>query len=433
MPSKMDKWTDIFRALGIDCTQPMYSVAASQIKQIAKEEPRLMASIDSAEKLPKVFRECGVFILPVSPDRYVLVKGKGFHELEPVEGEPRRFSARLPFNMTMLAYGTGETRYLLHAYHAGVLSHFTGVREMYQTTGGKMRTGSFEFRVDGSPPIRVEGAGMEIDAGFEGRSDVLLFEAKPRPRKSFLIRQLYYPFRLAREVSQKAVRAFFFVADPRDHTYALWEYSWEDPLDYEAIRLVRKEKYLIEEVAPPMDRFETIEPDPQLDIVPQADDFQKVADFPLLVASGIDTARKWAEHYGISTRQGSYYREASEAMGLVSMEDSHYVLTPEGRRYVSLEPQSRADFLAERVLRIPLMNRIFRLVKERPAQGLGKEEIARVIEQTSHLRGTTPGRRASTVISYFAWLAKTTGAIVVKDRRIYPRPGALEQFGGRPR
>src|SRR2546425_5033296 len=329
--TKMDKWDDIFRALGIDCTQPMYSVTADQIRDIAKEEPRLMASIDSAEKLPRAFRQCGAFLLPVGSDRYAVVKGNGFHELESIDSEPRRFSARLPFDMAMLAYGTGETRYILHAYHSGLLSLFTGVREMYQTTAGKMRTGDFEFRVDGSPTIHVQGAGMEIDAGFEGRSDVLLFEGKAHARSSFLVRQLYYPYRVASGLTEKAVRAFFFIADPKDHTYTLWEYAWRDPLDYEAIRLVRKEKYLIEETEPPVERFESIEPDPKLDIVPQADDFQKVADFPLLVDSGIDTALQCSAHYGITRRQGSYYREASEALGLVSMEDSHYVLTSQRR------------------------------------------------------------------------------------------------------
>jgi hypothetical protein len=424
--TKMDKWDDVFRALGIDCTKPMYSVTADQIRQFAHEEPRLMASFDSAEKRPRAFKECGAFLLPVGSDRYVVVKGNGFHDLEPVETEPRRFAARLPFDMAMLAYGTGETRHILHAYHSGLLSQFTGVREMYQTTAGKMRTGDFEFRVDGSPTVRVQGAGMEIDAGFEGRADVLLFEGKAHARTSFLVRQLYYPYRVAREFTRKSVRAFFFVADPPEHTYTLWEYAWQDPLDYEAIRLVRKERYLIEEAEPPVDRFEAIEP--EIDVVPQADDFQKVADFPLLVASGIDTARKWAEHYGITSRQSSYYREASEAMGLVTKEDGRYALTPEGRRYVSMEPRERADLLAERILKIVLMNRVFKLAGERPTQGVGKDEIARMIERISDLTGETPGRRASSVISYFDWLGKTTGAVVVKDRRIYPRNGGLDRF-----
>ena len=425
---KRDKWDEIFRVLGFDCTKQMYSVTAKQIKAIAKEEPRLMASIDSADKLPRIFKEHGLFILPVGSDRYVLMKGKGYHDLEPLEREPRRFPARLPFDMAMLAYGTGETRYLLHAYHAGLLSDFTGVREMYQTAGGKMRTGDFEFRVDGSDMIPVEGAGMEIDAGFEGRSDVLLFEGKSHARTSFLVRQLYYPYRVASGLTEKEVRAFFFIADPKDRTYSLWEYSWSDDLNYEAIHLEKKEKYLLEAVEPPVERLESIEPDPKLDIVPQADDFQKVADFPLLASTGIVTAQTWAEKQRITTRQGSYYREASEAMGLVAKEGGQFVLTPEGRRYVGMDQRQRSDFLAERILRIPLMNKVFRMVQERPTAGVGKEEIARLIERNSDLRGTTPMRRASTVISYFTWLARATGTVVVRGRRIYPRNGALDRF-----
>src|SRR3989304_3185315 len=92
MPMK-DKWDDIFRRLGFDCTRPMYSVTADQIKNIAHEEPRLMASMDSESKLPRIFREHGLFMLPVGDGKYILVKGNGFHQLEE-QGEPQSFEAR---------------------------------------------------------------------------------------------------------------------------------------------------------------------------------------------------------------------------------------------------------------------------------------------------------------------------------------------------
>jgi len=47
MHRKRDKWNDIFGALGIDFRQPMYRITAAQIKNLTREEPRLMASIDS--------------------------------------------------------------------------------------------------------------------------------------------------------------------------------------------------------------------------------------------------------------------------------------------------------------------------------------------------------------------------------------------------
>ena len=96
---KRDKWDDIFKGLGIDCTHPTYSVTADQIRNLAHEEPRLMASIDSADKLPRIFKEHGLFILPVAGDRYVLVKGNGYHDLEDT-GEPQTFKARCTFETT---------------------------------------------------------------------------------------------------------------------------------------------------------------------------------------------------------------------------------------------------------------------------------------------------------------------------------------------
>jgi hypothetical protein len=191
--------------------------------------------------------------------------------------------------------------------------------------------------------------------------------------------------------------------------------------------LVNSARYAIEESEAPVKAFETVEPDLSLDIIPQADDFQKVADFPLLVHAGIDTAKKWSQHYGITERQGSYYREAAEAMGLVASKDGQYVLTNEGRRYVEIDQQSRADFLAIRILKIPIMNEVFRQVQLHSERGIEKREIATLIEKKSHLRGSTPARRASTVLSYFKWIGRTTGTVLVTQNTVHARGSQLEK------
>jgi hypothetical protein len=219
--TKQDKWADVVREMGLDLSKPLNYVSATEVKRITHEEPRLMASMDSRERLPSVFAERGLFVLPVSNGRYAIVRGRGYQELEDL-GEPRTFQSRLPFEMTALAYGTGETGRILHAFHSGVLNDFTAVPEMYQVVGGKSRTSNFEFRVDGSGTISVEGAGMEVDMGFEGRNSLILIEGKAHRRENFLIRQLYYPYRSFRDFQSKNVRAFFFVADAG--TFSLWEY-----------------------------------------------------------------------------------------------------------------------------------------------------------------------------------------------------------------
>ncbi len=425
---KVEKWADIVRELALDLSEPLSYVTADDVKRITGEEPRLMASMTARKRLPEVFRDYGVFLLPVSDKQYVIVKGKGYHELEEIESYPRRFRARLPFELTTLAYGSGESRYLNHADSSGLLSHFSGVGELHPTLGGKMRTGVFEFRVDGSPDIRVEGAQIEIDAGYEGREDVLLFEAKVGKWRTFIIRQLYYPYRTIQGATPKNVRSFFFLADRVTKTYNLWEYRFTDPFDYETLSLVKAASFVIETTEPPLEALEAIEPDPKLDIVPQANDFQKVADFPLRVYSGVDTAKQWAEAYDITVRQGSYYREAAEAMGLVRLEAGHYAITQDGQRYIRMNQQQRGDFLAERLLKIPIVNKVFRLVQERPRRGVSKEDIASLIQKISHLGGTTPMRRASTILAYFKWMARATGAVVVRKGVIYPRQATLNSY-----
>ena len=259
---------------------------------------------------------------------------------------------------------------------------------------------------------------MEIDMGFECRNSLLLIEGKAHKRDNFLIRQLYYPYRSFKDFQSKDVRALFFVADAG--TFSLWEYKWEDPLDYESIKLSKAGSYLLVPEKAPVEAFGSIEPDPTLDIVPQADDFEKVADFSLLVANQVNTPKAWMTHYGIAHRQANYYKEAAEAMGLVSAEGGPFVLTAEGKKYAAMDSKGRGDYLANRILRIPIMNRVFHLVQESGEEGVGKEEVARLIEKTSSLGGSTPARRASTVLSFFKWMGRTTGAVIVKDRRIYP-------------
>ena len=70
--------------------------------------------------------------------------------------------------------------------------------DLYETIQGKMRTNSFEFNIyanDIENSIKVNGAGIEIDGGYESRTKVVLVEAKNSMPDDFVIRQLYYPYR----------------------------------------------------------------------------------------------------------------------------------------------------------------------------------------------------------------------------------------------
>jgi hypothetical protein len=70
---------DVIRQLKLDISKPVNYITAKQIKQTSNEEPRLMAKIDTREKLPQVFRQNNLFLLPVSRKEYAIVRGIGYH------------------------------------------------------------------------------------------------------------------------------------------------------------------------------------------------------------------------------------------------------------------------------------------------------------------------------------------------------------------
>ena len=99
---KIEKWDDIIRQLKLDISKPVNYITAKQIKQTSNEEPRLMAKIDTREKLPQVFRQNNLFLLPVSRKEYAIVRGMGYHIFEPVIGKPITYSTSIQFPSSVL-------------------------------------------------------------------------------------------------------------------------------------------------------------------------------------------------------------------------------------------------------------------------------------------------------------------------------------------
>ena len=436
MTKKQDRWESVLRHLGRDITAPVTTLTASEIKVATRElgnqeEPRLMASMDSERALPEFFRKNNAFLLPIRRGGYAVVHGQGFHELEP----PLRtetFRSRTPIELSTLAHGRGESRYLLHALHSGLISRFTGVESLYPTVLGKMGTVGFAFHVNGSPDLSVDSAGMEVDMGLEGPSDVLLFEAKVQPRATFLIRQLYYPYRTFRVVSpNKRVRPIFFVAEPELSSYTFWEYEWTDPLDYGTIQLKGSTRYKLEESRLPSEPLKDIEPDPSLLVVPQADSFRLVAELPALIATGAVDAETWSALHSYDVRQGNYYSQAAEGLGLIKRErlagsrTLRFALTEAGRRVLDApEGKQRDALLARMLLRNPVMNTVFHRAQDHGTEGVSGAELLDIISSHSGLTSATPPRRASTIRAYFRWLERVTDSVRVSaEGRIYSREG----------
>lgn len=95
--------------------------------------------------------------------------------------------------------------------------------------------------------LDTESVQTEVDAGYEGKTSIVLIEAKNVSTTNVIIRQLYYPFRQWSENTSKTVYPVFFekrVIDGENIFY-IWQFEFTDVEDYNSIRLVKSGRYRI--------------------------------------------------------------------------------------------------------------------------------------------------------------------------------------------
>ena len=229
-----------------------FELTAVQIKEAthhftrtAQREVRLLCKQDRREDRPAAFIEQGLFILPVRNGVYVLVRGEGYLDIPTIETSPEPYYSDLDFPLITSRIGNSEMQHLDFAYANSIIRNFANDDSLVLTIRGRKYTPEFDFRV-GNHSILVKGVQTEIDAGFEGKNQVVLIEAKKLTESNTIIRQLYYPFRqwkhhLNQSGVEKDVSIVFF-EKARDE-YRLWQFSFIDGSDYNSIELVKTRRY----------------------------------------------------------------------------------------------------------------------------------------------------------------------------------------------
>ena len=416
-PRKIEKWADIVTHLGLDLSKPLNRITARQVKQILNEEPRLMAKMDTLDDLPRVFRDNDVFLLPVNRHEYVIIKGKGYHHIEEIHSKPARFTTSFPFPTSALQVES-EGIYLDYAHSCGLLAHFSNLSNLHLSFRGRRTIPRFSFDVSGSV-IEVNSAQIEVDAVYENVDKIVTVEAKIGIPSSFSIRQLYYPFRTF-HLNKKPVRNFFFCFEPSQQLYLLWEYEFNPESNFESIQLVQSRQYKVKVTdVVSVKEYQNVRPTMMKLNIPQADDVNKILQFPFRVFEGYDTSEKMIKAFGFVQRQSSYYREAAEILGLVRLERNKYKLTDIGEQYLKLVEKDKANFICKLLLEFPIMHEIFLQISIDPTKTYNKQDVAELLRQKSHLTGSTLGRRAQTIISWFKWIRNNLGIVEVsKDNTV---------------
>lgn len=247
-----NSWRKIFddyKVMDHDFSQGPFRISAGQIKasvqdfkKTGEKEVRILCKMDSREELPDIMRENGLFLMPVKNGNYVIVRGEGFMDIPDIAGVPEDYPTKLDFDLDTSVVGNSEMQHLDFAYASSLIRTFMEDPSLVLTIRGRKYTPSFSYKI-GNALLEIAGVQTEVDAGYEGRSQVVLIEAKNSSTKNTIIRQLYYPYRQWSEHTSKKVVPLFF--ERRLGEYLIWQYEFTDKVDYNSVKLVKSKKFRI--------------------------------------------------------------------------------------------------------------------------------------------------------------------------------------------
>lgn len=248
-----DSWAKIFKDYKIKkhnfdeapfpINAKMIKTSCQKFKETSQKEVRILCKQDSRESRPKVFKDNGLFLLPTRNGEYVIVKGEGYVDIPAITTEPVVYQSALDFKLESSDVGDSEMQHLDFAYASSLVRTFMDDPSLLLTIRGRKYTPEFSLKV-GKNEIKVEGVQTEVDAGYEGREQIVLIEAKNSEVSDTIIRQLYFPYRQWKSQTTKNVSLLFFDKGA-DGVYNIWQFGFRDEMDYNSIYLVKSGRYII--------------------------------------------------------------------------------------------------------------------------------------------------------------------------------------------
>ena len=244
---------DDYKILEHDFDKSPFPLSATQIKracqkfkETGEKEVRILCKQDSRVVRPDIFIKHNLFLLPVKNGYYNIIKGEGYVDIPEIKKEVVVYSSKLDFQLDTAKIGNSEMQHLDFAYAASLIRTFMEDPSLVLTIRGRKYTPNFEFKV-GKQVIKVSSVQTEVDAGYEGKDQVVLIEAKNFSATNVIIRQLFYPFRQWQEQTKKKVITLFFDKASGEDVYSIWQFEFSDPKNYNSIKLVKSGKFRIME------------------------------------------------------------------------------------------------------------------------------------------------------------------------------------------
>lgn len=322
-----------------------FKITSKEINEY--REARLMTKFDNSANLPDIFKNNNLAILPITSNSYMIARFETYKKFEESEDDEIE-KIDFPSYIQSLDYNniTSEALAINCAYITQILERFLDEEGLVPTISGKMGSGNFEFKINNKDSedeyinVSVQNSRIEIDGGFEGFNSFALIEAKNVISDDFMVRQLYYPYRLWKSKINKTIRPIYMVYS--NGIFNVYEYKFDDDNDYSSIRFVRSKRYSIEDTEIDIQDIQDIfyniksfEDEPEIPF-PQADSFSRVINLCELLMEEPRSKSEITENYAFDERQTSYYTDAARYLGLVNK------IKPEGNVMFELTSKGKA-------------------------------------------------------------------------------------------
>lgn len=415
-------WKALFKQHNILNTinnEGIYRISATAINQL--REARLMTKFDHKVNLPSIFKDHHLTILPDSRGTYLVGRFDAYHQ-SPTKSLPVITEIPFPANIETIDYKNlySESAALLCAYNTGIIADILD-EDVKLTVFGRMSTSQFDFYIRQNQgetlfSVSVNNAQCEIDGGFEGDTKFAIVEAKNYQIDDFLIRQLYYPYRLWKQKTSKAIVPIFMTYSNDVFTFCVYEFAKED--EYNSIKLIKQQSFQIaperiklDDIYSIYDSIKLIQ-EPMNVPFPQADNFSRVIDLLGLLYSNDLSQQDITSRYQFASRQTQYYADAAIYLGLVEKQEDKtasvgYKLSPVGKMILEKAPKQKNLAIVKQILSYKVFNLSLGQyfdTGERPT----KETIVKIMSDAGINigNGTTKPRRAQTVLAWIDWILR---------------------------
>mgnify|MGYP005843790345 CR=1 FL=1 len=416
-----EQWLRIFdkyNIIGELEKQSVFQIHSSQINEF--RQARLMTKFDHHSQLPPIFKKNKLSILPNSRGTYLIGAFNTFQLFDDKHVEIREIEIPKNFESLDFANISSESTAINCAYCAGVLHDFLEDGNLYPTVSGRMSSGEFKFKIEQTAgsndfSLHIKNAQIEIDGGFEGKQYLNLIEAKNSISNDFLIRQLYYPFRLWNSKLKKKVKPIFLTYS--NGIFHLREFCFTNENHYNAIKLLKTQKYVLKDRTLNINEVYSIynntkvESYPTSIPFPQANSFDRIINLCELIKANAFLSKDFiTQNYDFDPRQSDYYTNAGRYLGLIEKlnieNEPHYRLTHEGIVTFSKPLKERQLSLVKHILKFSAFRSSMTYYFQK-GKLPSEDYIAQIITNSKlkHLSSTsTIKRRASTVSNWLFWI-----------------------------